>query len=186
MAHISSLHYGSNSATNQPRIRWTSPCLGPYDRPESRDLPCTFVWTDCHLYVIFGKVEVKICRINLSQIPKGVHTESPTIETISESIFFPASTNERGFVFLPRIVAGMEYVVFALGANADFPPTLIWGDINRDLGGWTEYNHQDGLKTLGCADATNLKGIYASSEMRFNVPIRSSLAWNQRTLVTCW
>jgi hypothetical protein len=117
---------------------------------------------------------------------KGIHTKTPRIETISESIFFPASTNERGFMFLPQTVAGVEYAVFALGANAEFSPALMWEDINRDLGGWTEYNHQHGLRTLGCTDVATLKGAYASSEMRFNVPIRSSLAWNQRTLVTCW
>jgi hypothetical protein len=102
-------------------------------------------------------------------------------------MFLPASTIERGLEFIPRNVSGVEYAVFALGGNNDFGPALLWREMEKDLGGWIEYDKESGLSVLQNMEEDNfIKGEYACPELRFDVPIRSGLSWNHRTLVTCW
>jgi hypothetical protein len=184
-AHIASEEWDDSPARTLPKITWKWPCPGHYDLLHSRHLPCVFSWTNSHLYVVFGSIEVKICRIELFTTPET--TEPRKIQVLKESVFLPSSAIERGVEFIPRTVSGVEYAVFALGGNDGFAPALLWRETEKDLGGWIAYDKESGLSVLETMETADfIKGEYACPELRFDVPIRSGLSWNHRSMVTCW
>lgn len=163
---------------------WISPYENPADRPSSLELPCSFSWTQGHVYVIFGACEVYVCRIVL--IPEGSGTSDEwryDVTSLQNPVYLPASTTEREFFFAPLTVGDVEYAVIAIAGNAEFPPVLMYKEVQAELGGWVECC---GLVGPGrTEDPGDMKGLYSCDALRYLVPIRSGLEWNKRLQVVC-
>lgn len=171
------------------------------------ELPFFLSWTKKYLYIIFGVCEIYICRIGLSSSLVPVDRENVAddsandsedededededrlprrrVEYLREPVFLPASTAERKFTFHAQRVWDRDYVVFGLAAHQNLPAAIVWKDVEKDLGGWAEY---DGTH-LGMTyedELDNMQGTYSCSGSSFGMQIRSGLAWNKRKVVTC-
>lgn len=176
----------TRSSPSAAGVSWSSGCSGAYNDINSPELPCSFTWTEDYLYVIFGSCEINVCRISLSEsgMVKSVASK-PAVERLQKTMYLPISAGKRGVRFFCHSVNESSYGIFALGGTAELAPVVITRHIDSDLGGWQEPEKGNMVVLHDESSDRCMKGIYAASEPMFSIPIRSSLAWQIRTYVTC-
>lgn len=121
--------------------------------------PCTFTWTDSHLYIVWSNHAFNVHRIPLflNNAGKGAFGGSDLeIELVKRNIPIPASAEEREVLFFPsphdasaRIIVGMQNksttkypakgdILTPLGCNVD---------IFKDFEGWTKRTYTNSSST---------------------------------------
>jgi hypothetical protein len=122
-------------------------------------------------------------------------------ETLSQPVFFPASTLRRrprllvqtrgatksdDFIFL-GLDGEMQTGLDGKEPLAIAPCVMRW-KIPR-LGGWRRWDTETDERTPGLVNGTNqvamLRGSFVDSEKRFNVPVRSGLDWTRKGFLSC-
>lgn len=191
------------TASLTPKSSATVSWISPYRRNPAQhryhsQLPYSLCWTPSHLYIVFGACYVYICRIQLQPESTNAESESlevspdtrtlddatfsdkfnPKVEVLKNKVFLPASTVHRTFTFQPHSFGDTDYALFAISGSAEVPPVLVWKDIEKDLGGWTDYDGTNIGQHVNEYDFNRMQGKYAADSRFFYVPIRSGLEWN--------
>lgn len=117
--------------------------------------PCTFTWTDSHLYLVWSGNVLTIHKIPLflKNTGEGLFGGADLeIELTKRNILIPASAEEREVIFLPsadhtsgRVIVGMQ-ITTTTGhcAKGDFLTPLDCNlDVLRDIEGWTSRTYEN-------------------------------------------
>lgn len=165
----------STSATQETTWKYPS---------RTASLPATFFWHKSVLYAAVGAPNVKLLRF-----PDLAHNESSSsaIQALNRKLHIPCSSYQRNLKF-SIIPDENEDIVASFSLDSalryDLPSVnLEFTLCSKD---WTDYDPNDPGDELSGCSSDFLKGVYASREQAFSVPIRSGWDWRRSVYVTCW
>ncbi|KAK4166269.1 hypothetical protein QBC43DRAFT_298899 [Cladorrhinum sp. PSN259] len=208
---ISAFHADFDSQDPDFKATGLKECCSPvmvtyqFDQPlEDLPMPLATTHWDIKLNTVYALLpvlscSVKVLKIGLFTPSNDQSSQSLQIQTLTQTVFIPCSSNRRGPKILyqtsPSKPDDSLYLVLDCHAGPNIPgaswPTVIRWAIPK-VGGWRAWDdNQDGRCEELKRDPTislqqMIKGSFVDSNRVFEVAIRAALDYTKRGFLSCF